>query len=50
MLINKLISNRVFMEGKIPPITLKRSQSSPPIPGNLSRFTICSGLIQSLSQ
>ena len=34
--VNKLIYDRVFMEGKILQITLKRSQSLPQIPGNLS--------------
>ena len=36
------------MEGKIPRIALKRSQSSPRIPGNLSRFAIYGGLIRGL--
>ena len=38
------------MEGKIPRITLKRLQSSPQIPGNLSRFAIYGGLIRGLSR
>ena len=38
------------MEGKIPPITLKRLQSSPPVPGNLSRLAICGGLLRGPSQ
>ena len=50
MVINKLVYNRVFMEGKIPRITLKRPQSSPRVPGNLSRFAIYGGLIRGLSQ
>ena len=33
------------MEGKIPRITLKRSQSSPRIPGNLTPFAIFGGLL-----
>ena len=34
------------MEGIIPEITFKRSQSSLRVPGNLSRFVICGGLLQ----
>ena len=36
MVIDKLIYNQVFMEGKILRISLKRLQSSQQIPGNLS--------------
>ena len=51
MVINKLIYNRVFMKGKyLPQITLKRSQSSPQIPENLSQFAIYRGLMRRLSQ
>ena len=49
MVINKLICNRLFMERKIPQIILMRSQSSPRILGNLSRFVICGGVIGGLS-
>ena len=50
MVINKLTYNRVLVEGEIPWITFKRSQSSLQFPGNLSRFAICGGLIWGLSE
>ena len=44
-----MVYKRVFIEGKIPQITLIiGSQSSLQISGNLLQFTICGGLIQSL--
>ena len=43
------INLRIFIEGKIPQITLKELQSSLQISGNLLRFAICSVLIWGLT-
>ena len=47
-MVYKKMYKRVFIEGKIPRITPKGSQSSLRIAGNLSQFAIRGGLIRGM--